>query len=103
LALEPTAAFLTHYGRIDASERQADQLRRSIRDLGAIALEHADAPKSERKEKIKAAISAHLLADARAHGCELTETRMRELLAVDLELNAQGLEVWLQRREKRGR
>jgi glyoxylase-like metal-dependent hydrolase (beta-lactamase superfamily II) len=103
LALEPTAAFLTHYGRIDATERQADQLRRSIRDLAAIALEHADAAQPERKERIKTAISAHLLADARAHGCELTETRMRELLAVDLELNAQGLEVWLQRREKRGR
>lgn len=103
LALEPTAAFLTHYGRIDAPERQANQLRRSIRDLAAIALEHADAAQPERKERIKAAISAHLLVDARAHGCELTETRMRELLAVDLELNAHGLEVWLQRREKRAR
>lgn len=103
LALEPTAAFLTHYGRIDAPERQANQLRRSIRDLAAIALEHADAAQPGRKERIKAAISAHLLVDARAHGCELTETRMRELLAVDLELNAHGLEVWLQRREKRAR
>jgi glyoxylase-like metal-dependent hydrolase (beta-lactamase superfamily II) len=103
LALEPVAAFLTHYGRIDAPAQQAEQLRRSIRDLAAIALEHADAPQPARKDRIKDAITAHLLACARDHGCTLDEPRMRELLAVDLELNAQGLEVWLQRREKPGR
>ncbi len=103
LALEPVAAFLTHYGRIDAPAQQAEQLRRSIRDLAAIALEHADAPQPARKDRIKEAITAHLLTDARGHGCTLDEPRMRDLLAVDLELNAQGLEVWLQRREKPSR
>ena len=88
LALEPTAAFLTHYGRIDAPAQRVDQLRRSIRDLAAIALEHASHPQPERKDRIKTAITRHLLADARGHGCELEETRMRELLAMDLELNA---------------
>jgi glyoxylase-like metal-dependent hydrolase (beta-lactamase superfamily II) len=102
LALNPVAAFLTHFGRVDAPAQQADQLRRSIRDLAAIALEQADLPQTERKEHIKDAIAAHLLADARAHGCQLDESRVRALLAVDLELNAQGLEVWLKRREKRG-
>jgi glyoxylase-like metal-dependent hydrolase (beta-lactamase superfamily II) len=117
LALEPKAAFLTHYGRLDAPEKSAGQLRSSIRDLAAIALEHADQPQAdrshanqpdfgqphaERKDRIKETITAHLLADARAHGCALDEARIRELLAVDLELNAQGLEVWLQRRQKRG-
>jgi glyoxylase-like metal-dependent hydrolase (beta-lactamase superfamily II) len=101
LALEPTAAFLTHYGRLDAPTQQVDPLRRSIRDLAAIALEHANQPHAERKGRIKEAITAHLLADARAQGSTLDDARMRELLAVDLELNAQGLEVWLQRREKR--
>jgi glyoxylase-like metal-dependent hydrolase (beta-lactamase superfamily II) len=120
--LEPTAAYLTHYGRLDAPAQQVDRLRRSIRDLAAIALEHADQPQAhqpqsdrshadqpdsgqphaERKDRIKEAITARLLADARAHGCALDEAHIRDLLAVDLELNAQGLEVWLQRREKRG-
>ncbi|MEA1048654.1 MBL fold metallo-hydrolase [Lamprobacter modestohalophilus] len=103
LALEPVAAFLTHYCRIDAPAQQVDQLRRSIQDLAAIALDLADERQPTRKDRIKEAISTHLLADARAHGCTLDEPHMRELLAVDLELNAQGLEVWLQRREKRGR
>jgi glyoxylase-like metal-dependent hydrolase (beta-lactamase superfamily II) len=101
LALAPNAAYLTHYCRIDEPAAHADRLRRSIRDLAAIALQLADQPQSERKERIKDAITAHLLADARAHGCALDDTEIRELLAVDLELNAQGLEVWLTRRERR--
>jgi glyoxylase-like metal-dependent hydrolase (beta-lactamase superfamily II) len=103
LAFEPTAAFLTHYCRIDAPARHVEQLRRSVRDLAAIALAHAEVPAAERKGRIKDALTARLLADARAHGCKLDEARMRDLLAVDLELNAQGLEVWLQRREGRER
>jgi len=36
----------------------------------------------------------------REHGCDLPESRVRELLALDTDLNAQGLEVWLTRRQK---
>ncbi|WP_058555360.1 MBL fold metallo-hydrolase [Thiohalocapsa sp. ML1] len=102
LAYAPRAAFLTHYCRIDDPAAHADKLRQSITDLADIALAHADAPAAARKDRIKQAVTAHLLADARAHGCALTDAQMQDLLAVDLELNAQGLEVWLQRREKRG-
>ncbi|NBC12644.1 MAG: MBL fold metallo-hydrolase [Gammaproteobacteria bacterium] len=102
LAFAPGAAFLTHYCRIDEPARHVERLRRSINDMAAIALAQADQPQAERKDRIKDAITAHLLADARAHGCTLSDARMTELLAVDLELNAQGLDVWLKRQEKRG-
>ncbi|MBK1633864.1 MBL fold metallo-hydrolase [Thiohalocapsa halophila] len=102
LDFAPAAAFLTHYCRIDEPARHVERLRRSINDLAAMALEQADPPGPERKDRIKDAITAHLLADARAHGCTLSDARMAELLSVDLELNAQGLDVWLKRREKRG-
>jgi hypothetical protein len=96
------AMAMRYYCRIDAPAGHAAKLRQSITDLAGIALAHADAPAAGRKDHIKAAVTAHLLADARAHGCTLTDAQMQDLLAVDLELNAQGLEVWLQRREKRG-
>jgi hypothetical protein len=48
-------------------------------------------------------VAAHLVAGVRAHGCALDEARIREVLAVDLDLNAQGLEVWLVRQERKGR
>jgi hypothetical protein len=34
---------------------------------------------------------------ADAHGCAFGPDRVRELLAMDIELNTQGLEVWLDR------
>jgi hypothetical protein len=38
---------------------------------------------------------------ARAAGIDYEDAHIKALLAVDTELNAQGLEVWLKRREKR--
>jgi hypothetical protein len=41
------------------------------------------------------------MASARAHGVTLGDATVADLLAIDTELNAQGLEVWLKRRERR--
>jgi len=46
------------------------------------------------------------LSGVRIHGCASDETRIREVLevmAVDLDLNAQGLEVWLVLQKRKGR
>ena len=37
------------------------------------------------------------LASLRAHGVTLSDERIRELLGLDLELNAQGIAIWLDR------
>ncbi|WP_296898250.1 hypothetical protein [Thiohalocapsa sp.] len=70
-ALEPKAAFLTHDCRIDDPARHAHPLRRGIKDLAAIALAQAEQPAVARKDRIKNVITAHLLAEAREHGCAL--------------------------------
>ena len=101
MAFAPRAMFLTHYCRVDAPERLVDRLRQSIRDLAALALAEEDGDVSNRQQRIKTAITTHLLGDARQHGCQLSDADMTALLAVDLELNAQGLEVWLRRRSRR--
>jgi len=36
----------------------------------------------------------------REHGCTLSEARIDELLETDLDLNAQGLVVWLERQKR---
>lgn len=105
MALEPTAAFLTHYCRVDNPPALVGQLRQSIDALAEIALAcEQDAellPSEGRKHRIQELVTDQLLTSARRHGCDLPEGRMRELLKVDLDLNAQGLEVWLQRRARR--
>jgi len=103
LEREPEAMYLTHYCRVDEPARLAVQLRQSIRDLAAIALEEEGRDDAERVERLRAAVTGHLLRSARAHGVDLGSGEMERLLAVDLDLNAQGLDVWLRRREKRAR
>jgi acyl-CoA synthetase (NDP forming) len=47
-------------------------------------------------------MQAWLVAAAREHGVQLPEPALLELLEPDIQLNTQGLEVWLQRLEKVG-
>ena len=101
MALEPTSVYLTHYGRLDRPENLVEALRQSIRDHAALALAEEGRDDPERPTRLKAAVRAHLLASARAQGVNLSDSAMADLLAVDIELNAQGLDVWLKRRERR--
>jgi glyoxylase-like metal-dependent hydrolase (beta-lactamase superfamily II) len=102
MALEPQALYLTHYGRLEHRAALVETLRRSIRDQATLAIEIAAAGAQGRPERLQAKIAAHLVDGAQAHGCVLSAEEIREVLAVDIDLNAQGLEVWLVRREKRG-
>lgn len=100
MAFTPQAMYLTHYGRVDRPETLVDGLRQSIRDLARLALAEEGRADNERSIRLKNAVTEHLLGSARTHGVNHEDAHMLELLAVDTDLNAQGLEVWLKRREK---
>lgn len=100
LALAPRAAYLTHFCRLDDPATHLGTLRESIRDLADLALAEESASDDQRLGRLRAAVDAYLLGRARQNACELPDERVRELLAVDIELNAQGLEVWLRRRAR---
>ncbi len=102
MALDPHAMYLTHYGRLDDPAGLVETLRRSIRDQADLALEVAAAGPEGRLDRLKVAVAAHLVDGARARGCTLSDEQIREVLVVDMDLNAQGLEVWLVRRDRRG-
>lgn len=94
LALSPEAVYLTHYSRlIDISARGAELLTH-LDHLVYIAKAEADAG-SERHPRIKAAMSDYLMTEIRTHGCTLSDAKLQEIWETDLELNAQGLVVWL--------
>lgn len=96
LAFAPQQMFLTHYSRVTDVERLAQDLYEQIDAMVAIARRHAAA--SERHARIVADLDSLYLGRAREHGCTLAADAMRELLAMDIELNAQGLQVWLDRK-----
>ncbi|HMM65677.1 MAG TPA: MBL fold metallo-hydrolase [Dokdonella sp.] len=93
LLFRPAAMFLTHYSRVDDVERLGRDLFMQIDAMVAIA--EALSGNADRHERIKDGLAELYLGRAEAHGCAMSQERMRELLASDIELNAQGLEIWL--------
>ena len=95
LGFRPQQMFLTHYSRVTGVERLARDLHEQIDAMVAIARSHASEP--ERHARIMEDLAQLYIAHARNHGCAFDDARTRELLVMDIELNAQGLEVWLDR------
>ena len=95
LARDPKSMYLTHYGRVGGVARLARDLIEQIDAM--VALAHSVADQPDRHERLVAALLDLYAGRARAHGSPLTRDQIAGLLAVDVELNAQGLEVWLDR------
>ncbi len=98
LSYKPEQMFLTHFGRVDDVQRCASDLHRQIDAMVEIGRAHAG--DSNRHARMKDALADLYVSRARAHGCVLTDDEIRGLLVMDIELNAQGLEVWLDRTVK---
>ena len=95
LQTRPRAMYLTHYSRVGDVARLVEGFLRRLQrmvDLGQ-ALRHADT----RHARLREALREMYLQSLREHGCMLDEATCSALLAVDIELNAQGMGVWLDR------
>lgn len=97
VAQRPEAVYLTHYGPVHSIGRLAEDLKQELRAYIAFAQRLAGA--ADPHAAISAEIRARWLARLRAHGCTLPEQELDAVLAADLDLNAQGLIAWLDRRK----
>lgn len=95
LALAPESAYLTHYGRVQDVARLGARLAGEIEQLVRIARREADS--AERERSIAAAVRDHWLDLLSRHGCPLDASQILDLLSNDIELNAAGLAIWLER------
>ncbi len=94
LDFDPDCMYLTHFGRVGDVGR-----------LGASLLEQVDAmvraartcSGPDRHAQLRRSLGRLSIEHLRAHGCELPDAAVLELLDFDLELNAQGLAIWLDR------
>lgn len=98
IALEPDAIQITHFGRIGEPARHARTLIEWIDAMVEQALACADA--ADRHTALVAALDELYVARACAHS-GLDAAAVRALIDMDIELNAQGLGVWLERRARR--
>lgn len=96
-AEQPTAMYLTHYAQVRDVPRLAADMHRLIDAHVAIAERHEAA--EGRKALIEQDIWALVGEEATRAGWTVPEAEWRRILALDVELNAQGLDVWLDSRK----
>ncbi|HSW11939.1 MAG TPA: MBL fold metallo-hydrolase [Solimonas sp.] len=95
LSFDPQRMYLTHFSVVENVAKLAADLRASLQRYVALATPLRGA--AQRHQALLDALNEDALAVLRALGNPMPEARVRELLAFDLELNVQGLEVWLDR------
>ncbi len=95
VAYKPVGMCLTHYGRVGDVPRLAQALYEQIDAMVAIA--DACDGRTDRHRCLTAGLSALYLERAHALQVPLADEDIARVLAMDIELNAQGLGVWLDR------
>jgi hydroxyacylglutathione hydrolase len=94
MALKPQAAYLTHFTRVDGLERLTADLHRRLDDFVALARQVSGTGEARHRE-LMAKLEDYFVKELAAHGCRLGRAEITALLAADFDLNAQGMEVWL--------
>jgi glyoxylase-like metal-dependent hydrolase (beta-lactamase superfamily II) len=94
MSFNPGAVYLTHFSQVRDVAGTATELHRLIDAYVDIARQHRDAGMS-RHTLIRDGLSALMVREMAAIGSPLPPERILELLQQDIEINAQGLEVWL--------
>jgi glyoxylase-like metal-dependent hydrolase (beta-lactamase superfamily II) len=97
LRYSPQAMYLTHYGRVDGVERLATELLKQIDAMVDIARARAGLGEAALLAALRDGLGSLYATRAAAMGCPRSAAEVVELLAMDIQLNAQGLAVWLQR------
>jgi glyoxylase-like metal-dependent hydrolase (beta-lactamase superfamily II) len=99
LAERPERMYLTHYGMIEGRiDRHAAALHRAVDEHVRLAL--AAPSGAGRHQALRRALEGQLLAGLSTHGFRGGRDQALHLFESDLDLNAQGLEVWLDSRAR---
>jgi glyoxylase-like metal-dependent hydrolase (beta-lactamase superfamily II) len=95
LSFEPACMYVTHYSRLADVPRLADRVLVMLDAMVALAERHRDAP--DRHATLKRELAALYAASLAGHGIGDVAEKL-PLLAMDIDLNAQGIGVWLDHR-----
>jgi len=98
VALKPAAMYLTHYGRVEDIDRLAADLHVQIDAM--VELGYSAEKTSDRHDILKDLLTGLYLGRANAHGWSHDKQALVDIIGMDIELNAQGLEVWLDNQKK---
>ena len=92
----PKAVYLTHFGQVRDVAAKALELHRLVDAFVSIARQHKDADAgADRHARIRDGLAQLLLDESARFGCQLPSASVLKLHSHDIELDAQGLGVWL--------
>jgi len=94
LSYAPEAIYVAHFGRLTNPAILARDLHRLIDAHAELGERHRRAG-AERKRLLTEGVRALVLAERERQGWRLPSEKVLEVFALDIELNAQGLESWL--------
>lgn len=100
LAKKPEAVYIAHYNRLENVERLGNDLIQMVDAMVRLALE-LDTGKLGRHERLVEGLTQLYVRRVRTLGSELSNAQIRDALSMNIELNAQGLGVWLDRTASR--
>jgi glyoxylase-like metal-dependent hydrolase (beta-lactamase superfamily II) len=92
---DPACMYLTHFGRVGDVPRLGALLLAQLDEM--VALGRAQAADAGRHDRLRDGLLGIYRRSLAAHGCTLPDANVVELLAMDVELNAQGMACWLDR------
>ncbi len=98
LSLKPACMYVTHFSRLADVPCLADRMLSMLDAMIALALRHRDAP--DRHAALKRELATLYATHLAEHGVERVPEKLA-LLAIDIEINAQGMGVWLDREATR--
>jgi hypothetical protein len=102
MSYAPESIYLMHYSRVTGTPRLAALLKLQIREFVRIARESASRHESlpDTHGAIRTQMMEMWLKLLREQGSTLSPREVSDWLEGDLELNAQGLVIWLERQRK---
>jgi glyoxylase-like metal-dependent hydrolase (beta-lactamase superfamily II) len=96
MSYRPRSIFLTHYAEVTELDRLARELKERVLAFADLGARYRDAP--DRASKLRHGMFAMIASWLDAHGYPRDEGERHRLLDEDVELNCQGIEVWLDRK-----
>jgi len=101
-AFKPAAVYVTHYSQITDVPRLAGDMHRLIdAQLDVAQKVHASLPAEVRHEQIKSGLRQLVETEAATQGWGLQGKAASDFFAMDIDLNAQGIEIWLDSQQQK--
>lgn len=97
MELRPRGMHLAHFGRVTDLRRLADELHTDLCEYVSIAERHSDAG-DQQSGLIGRDLRRHLMNRLINHGVDLSAEQVERRLGMDMNMNTEGLVVWLRRR-----